>query len=435
MSKKKEIWNRIITRLASKVAQSELRTWFSRTSLKMFDLDLAVIEVPNKFVANWIHENYLKEIQNSFEAILNRSPEIHFSYGRPGKTRNSTEPHLAPSIVHAPLNLNPSMTFDRFVQGECNRFAYSSALEVAKGPATLYNPLYVYGDMGLGKTHLLHAIGNYRISNHPFLRIGYLSSDSFTSDFTFSIKNGNLQKFREKYCKLDLLLFDDVHLLMNRKKTQEEFLFLFNSLFADKKQMVISATMPPNRLKNMDPQLASRLGSGLLADIQFPDKNTKIEIIKRKAQEDNIHIPDDVVFFFANANRDIKALINNIVRLETYASLNRGDLNISTVKSFVKNKTMIDIGVEDIKSVAAGYFNIAVDDLISKKKKRAFSYPRQVAMYLSRKYTHLSFHEIGNAFGNKNHSTVIYAIRRIEKNRKQVKEIQDDLRSIENLLE
>lgn len=416
------------------MTKSEFDTWFSHTSLQKFDLDLAVIEVPNKFVANWLHENYLKDIQKAFQSVLNQSPDIHFSYDQPGKIQPGLASYPASKIPHGPLNLNPSLTFDRFVQGKCNRFAFTSALEAAKGSENRYNPLYIYSAVGLGKTHLLHAIGNHRITQEPFCRVAYLSSDSFTSDFTFSIKNEKLQEFREKYCSLDLLLFDDVHLLMNRKKTQEELLFLFNTLLTEKKQMVITGIRPPKKLKNINPQLASRLGSGLLADIQFPDKNTRIEIIRRRAREDNIDIPEDVLFFFANADRDIKGLVNNLVRLETYASLNRGDVNISLVKALLKDQNKIDIGIDDIKSVTAGYFNITVTDLVSNKKKRAYSYPRQLGMYLSRKYTHLSFQEIGDAFGNKNHSTVIHAIRRIEKHRVKEKRIQDDLNGIENLL-
>lgn len=436
MSKKKDTWARITKNLESKVTRSEFKTWFSNISLERLSPDLAVIHVPNKFVANWLHENYLIDIQNSFKSVLRQSPEIQFCYERTGKTKEPIQAGLDSQTPKSspPPNLNPSMTFDRFITGDCNRFAYTSALEVAKGSTRKYNPLFIYSPAGLGKSHLLHAIGNYRTSKQPSCRIGCSSSDSFTSDFTFSIRNGKLHDFREKYRNLDLLLFDDIHLLVNRKKTQEEFLFIFKELFSDKKQIVITSKRPPTKLSNMNSQLTSRLGSGILTDIQFPDKNTKIKIIKKRAKEDNIQIPDDVLFFFANSSRDIKTLIENIVRLEAYTSLNSGDVNISMVKTLNKSKNKIDIGVEDIKSVTAEYFGISQSDLASNKKKRTFSYPRHLAMYLSRKYTHLSYHEIGDAFGHKNHSTVIYAIRRIEKSKKKEKKILDNLHAIENLL-
>jgi chromosomal replication initiator protein len=231
-----------------------------------------------------------------------------------------------------------------------------------------------------------------------------------------------------------LLLFDDVQILDNRKKTQEEFLFIFNAVYGAKHQVVIAGQKPPNELKNINSQLKSRLGSGLLTKIQIPDQNTKIDIIKNATNEDNFHIPDDVSFFLAKTNNDIKALIKNIVRIKTYASLTKGDINISLVKSIIKDRRKADIGIDEIKSIAAGYFNISVTDLISKKKKRSYAYPRQIAMYLSRKYTDKSFKAIGASFGRKDHSTVIHAVRRIEKCNDQDKRISDDIKKIENLI-
>jgi chromosomal replication initiator protein len=264
--------------------------------------------------------------------------------------------------------------------------------------------------------------------------VRYLSSNTFTSDFTYSIKNKNLQAFRERYCGLDLLLLDDVQLLGNRKRTQEEFLFIFNALYGAKKQMVISGDRPPNQLMKMNARLKSRLGWGLISEIEVPDQDTKIQIIREKAKQDGVSIPDDVIFFLAKSNRDIKGLIKNIVRIETYASLNRGDINISRVKSLIKDDRRKEAGMDDVKSITAGYFNISLSQLISDKKQRIYSYPRQIAMYLCRKYTHTSFKQIGDAFGNKDHSTVIYAVNRIEKYRHRKKEIREDLNKLEDLL-
>jgi chromosomal replication initiator protein len=435
MSKKKDIWEQITKSLESQLSQSELNTWFSQATLRKSNPDLAIIGVPNKFIANWLREKYYIQIKNAFEATLNRSPQLRFIYDHPADTVASpeAEPSLKQEVYSKP-HLDPSMTFDRLHMGECNRFACSSALEVANRPAEQYNPFYIFSDLSLGKTHLLNAIGNHVRSKNPYSHVRYLSSNTFTSDFTYSVKNKNLQGFREKYCGLDLLLLDDVQLLGNRKRTQEEFLFIFNALYGAKKQMVISGDRPPNQLVKMNSRLKSRLGWGLISEIEVPDQSTKIQIIREKAKEDGISIPDDVIFFLAKSNRDIKGLIKNIVRIETYASLNRGDINISRVKSLIKDDRRKEAGMDDVKSITAGYFNISLSQLISNKKQRIYSYPRQIAMYLCRKYTHTSFKQIGDAFGNKDHSTVIYAVNRIEKYRHRKKEIREDLNKLEDLL-
>jgi len=435
MSKKKDTWSQIIERLGSKLPKPEFNTWFSQTSLKKFDPGSAVIEVPNKFFAQWLGDKYLIEIKNAFKKIGKQAPEIRFVYDHP--PNRSTTPQTQStkkSDRHRNDSLNSSMTFQRFITGEYNQFAYSSALEVADRPALKYNPLYIFSEKSLGKTHLLHAVGNHLVSKNPFSRIKYISSDLFTSNFTHYIQSQKIHQFREKYRHLDLLLFDDVQFLVDRKKTQEEFLSIFNSVYGEKKQIVIAGDRPPNKLKNMNPQLKSRLEWGLITEIQFPDQDKKIQFIKEKAKIDHIDIPEDVIFFIAKSNNDIKMLIKNIVRLETYASLDKGKINISAVKSFIKKNNRIEIGVEDIKSLTAGYFNISPATLVSNRRKRAYSYPRQLAMYLCRKYTDLSFKEIGDSFGHKDHSTVIYSVRRIEKQKAQKKDIQDDLKNIENLL-
>jgi chromosomal replication initiator protein len=435
MSKKKDTWNQILKSLESKVPRSEFKTWFAQTTLLEFNPDLAIIGVPNKFISNWLRDNYLIEIIKSFEMILDQSPEVHFSHDHSITTQKTPESRLTKKIdLHLRNNLNPSMSFSRFLKRDSNRFACSSAIEVANRPAHQYNPLYIFSECSLGKTHLLNAIGNHVLNKNPISRVRYLSSDTFTSDFTYSIHNKKLHEFRERYCNLNFLLFDDVQLLANRKKTQEELLFIFNSLLGAKKQIVITGKYPPNQLKSINSQLKSRLGWGLLTEIQLPDVNTKVEIITKKAKEDNIAIPDDVIFFLAKLNKDFKSIIENLVRIETYASLNNGNINISMVKSLIKGKDRLKIGIEDIKSITAGYFNISLSELISNKKKRIYSYPRQLAMYLCRKYTGLSLKEIGNSFGNKDHSTVIYAIRSMEKNKDQKKQILDDMNIIENML-
>jgi len=434
-SKKKEIWKEIIASLGSKLPKKEFQTWFSRTSLKKLDDNMAIIDVPNKFVAAWMSDNYLTELKKIIKNLTKTSPSIHFTFKSP--------PELQPNLhVLAALppeeaikqRLNPMMSFQGLSTGECNRFACTSAQALAEHARDEYALLYIYSKPGLGKTHLLHAIGNHRLKKEPLCRVRYLSSDAFSSDFTYAINNEKLDAFRGEYCNLDLLLFDDIHLLAHREKTQEEFLFIFNTLYSGKKQIVVTGDGPPNRLKNMSSELKSRLGWGLLADIQSPDQRVKMDIIGAKASETPMEIPDDVIFFLANSCRDVKSLVKNLIKLETYSSISDGKITISMVKALTRDPERAGTGLEDIMNTAAGYFNISVADLVSDKKKRLYAYPRQLAMYLARAHTGLPYKDIGRSFGNKDHSTVIYAVKRIEGLKAKEKKIGKDLKIIESLL-
>jgi chromosomal replication initiator protein len=434
-SKKKESWDQIIGALGSKLNKGELRTWFSRTSLTKLDSNTAIIEVPNKFVANWLSEHYLTDLKKTIKRVTKSSPSIRFTFhSSQSPQENQRAYNKVPSESVVKQRLNPSMTFESFLTGDCNRFACTSAQAVSDHPRDQYSLLYIYSNPGLGKTHLLNAVGNLRLKKDPHCRLRYLSSDAFSSDFTYAINNDKLQDFRAEYCNLDLLLFDDIHLLAHRQKTQEEFLFIFNSLYGGKKQMVITGDAPPNKIKNISAELRSRLGWGLLTDIQLPDQKIKMELIRGKASETHMAIPDDVAFFLSTSSTDIKTLVKNLIKLETYCSVSDGKITISMVKALTRDTERGGVTLEDILNTAAGYFNISVVDLISDKKKRLYAYPRQLAMYLARGHTALSFKKIGESFGKKDHSTVIYAIKRIERLKAKEKKTGDDLKMIEHLL-
>ena len=437
MATKRDIWNQITGSLESKLSKSEFKTWFSHTTLTELDDDLATIRVPNKFVANWIRDQYKGEIKKAFKKTIKVSPNIHFSFDNhiiPQETSEKRQTDKSNPYLNLKGSINSSMTFNDFIKGESNRFAFSLASEVANNPSSRYNPLFIFAKMGLGKTHLLNAIANHVLSLEPSAKVGYISPELIISDFTDSSKNRNFSGFKEKYNNLDLLLLDDLQQLGNRKRIQEELLSIFNTLHNKNKRIVISGDSAPSRFRNINSQLVSRIGWGLLAEIQIPDQKTKINIIKKRAKEDNIAIPDDIISFLAKSNSDIKTIIKNVVRLETFISLNKGDINISTVKSLLKDKNRNGVGIEEVHSITAGFFNISISELISNKKKRIYSFPRHLAMYLCRKYTDLSYQEIGYSFGNRDHSSVIYAIRRIEKLREQKKDVQDTLNKIENIL-
>jgi chromosomal replication initiator protein len=430
-------WQQITTSLEADISRSEFKTWFSNTALRRLEPNLAVIEVPNKFVASWLRENYIGQIQNSFKNNLNIVPEISFTFGMMSSTSGTPDYNheVGQKPVYNPGHaLDNLLTFNNFIAAGSNRFAYTCALEVAKNPAHQYNPLYIFSNLSAGKTHLLNAIGNHVQENNRSFNVKYITANRFISNFSFSLNKGKLPEFRDECKKVDLLLIDDIHLLADREKCQLEFIYLFNSFYEAEKQIVVSANKPPTQIKNMLPQLTSRLEWGLLSEIDVPTQDTKINIIKNISKKLKLYIPDDVIFFLANATNNLKTITQYLVSLETHASFYSREIDMSTVKSIIKNRPFNKVSVDDIQKLTTGYFNISLADLLSNKKTRKFSYPRQMAMYLTRKLTNLSFQEIGKSFGNKDHSTVIYAVKRIEREKDFNKSVSEDIDKIQSYL-
>ncbi len=432
---KKNIWNQIITHLESTISKSEITTWFSTTTLSKLDKESATITAPNKFISIWLSENYIDQIQNSLKENLNYLPEIRFTYDGSEPEQDTTEyKKQNKSRVSHNHQLNPLLTFSKFIIAKCNRFAFSSAHDVAEKPAENYNPLYLFSSLSSGKTHLMNAIGNQVVNNDPLSKVIYVSLDQLSLDFSLASKNRALANFRDKYRKGDFLLIDDIHLISGRKKIQKELISLFNFYYESKKQVVAAGKLPPGQIGNILPELRSRLEWGLLSELKVPDNKTRMKIIKKNSREEKINIPDDVAFFLSNATDDLKTLNKYLVSLGANSSLNKKEINISAVKSIIKNKKSFNINANDIQKLTADHFNISLTDLLSNKKTHKFSYPRHVAMFLSRELTKSSFKELAKAFGNKDHSTIIYAVKRIEKDKEKKKEVADDLNKLQNLL-
>ncbi|MBW1764276.1 MAG: chromosomal replication initiator protein DnaA [Deltaproteobacteria bacterium] len=431
----RNIWNQITTSLESTLSKSEINTWFSSTSLIKLDKDRAVIEVPNRFVASWLSDNYIDKIHLSFKENLNYFPEILFIYSG-SKPAEETPEYKTQKKSRVVLNhqLNPSLTFSNFITAKTNRFAYSLALDVADRPAEDYNPLYIFSKPSSGKTHLLNAIGNKILTHNPSAKVIYTSLDQLSSEFSIARKNRKLTKFRQNYRNLEILLIDNIHLLTGREKLQKELITIFNDYYESKRQIVVAGQLPPGQIRNLLPELRSRLEWGLLSELQIPDHKTRMKIIKKKAKEEKIPVPDDVAFFLAKSTTDLKTLANHLISLAVYSSLNKRDINISTIKSIIKNKRSFKVDANDVQMFTATHFNISVTDILSNKKTHKFSYPRHMAMYLCRELTGLSFKEIARAFGNKDHSTIIYAVKRIEKDKEEKKVVMDDLNKLQNLL-
>ena len=441
MTIKNYMWDQIKSDFKSGIPKPEFDTWLSQASLKEIGQDHAIIEVPNKFVARWVQDNYLDQIQKVFRKNLKTLPKIRFTF-----TTASDKPSNKKDLPKkkAPMSsgtsvfqgLKPLSTFSSFVTADSNRLAYSSALEVAEGPSNNYNPLYIFSELSLGKTHLLNAIGNLVIKNDPFVNVMYLSTDRFVRDFLSQDNATPADHFWERGGSPDFLLIDDLHLICEYKRPQEEFLALCSAFLKSDKQLAIAATYPPSKIPNLLPQLRSRLEWGLITEIRAPSQKTKMKIIKKSAKQKELVLSDNVVFFLASATDNLKTLIKYLVELKAYASPYKRPVDISVVDSLIKKKydPVSDIDLRHIQRVTAKYFNIALSDLLSNKKEKSYSYPRQVAVYLSKKLTSYSLKEIGNAFGNKHHSTVIYAVKRVEKAKSQNKVILNDINIIQILV-
>lgn len=436
MTIKKHIWDQIKEDFKRSIPTSEFQTWLSMASIKQISAQQAVIEVPNKFIAHWLQDNYADQIQTVFKDMLNTLPEIQFTYSD------------ASDILHTPKEeadkqqdmprfhgINTLTTFADFVTGDSNRLAYSSALNVAERPASTYNPLYIFSELAAGKTHILNAIGNRVLQNNPSANVLYLSADQFVSDFASFRDRYETERFWERDDGPDFVLLDDIHLLGPHREPQIELLSLCSSFLESARQLVVTAAYPPGKIPNLHPQLRSRLEWGLIAEIHPPGQRTKVKIVKKMAKQDKLVLPDDVAFFLANTTDDMNTLERHVRRLKDALPRRKRPIDISTAESIIKKADPSSfLDVTHIQGITAKYFNISISDLLSDKRGRSFSYPRQVAIYLSKKLTALSFKEIGHAFGNKHHSTVIYAQNRIQKAKRENKRVSRDIDKIQRLL-
>ena len=317
-------------------------------------------------------------------------------------------------------NINEKYTFNSFVSGPSNQFAHAAAMAVANNPATTYNPLFIYGGVGLGKTHIVHAIGNEIINKNTNLKICYYSSEKFTNELINSLRHAKMDEFRNKFRSIDVLLIDDIQFIAGKKSTQEEFFHTFNALYESHKQIVVTSDKFPKEIPDLEERLRSRFEWGLIADIQAPDIETKQAILKMKADQNNIDLPEDVAFFLANSViNNVRELEGYLIRIGAFASLTSTPINLEMAKNILKDiiiEQTKEITVENIQKTVADHYQIKTNDLKSAKRLKTLVLPRQIAMYICRKLTSSSYPEIGNKFGGKDHSTIIHAIKKIEKN-------------------
>ncbi|MEF3255296.1 MAG: chromosomal replication initiator protein DnaA [Deferribacterales bacterium] len=419
------IWDEILKSLEKVFSPQVIQTWLKPLKIKDIRGDVIIIETPNRFYKNWIEEKYLDEIKKILHEEFNLNSEINLIIGNNNISENSTPKNETPtvssstSVLERSNNLNKQHTFENFVVGSSNQFAHAAALAVAEGYSQTYNPLFIYGGVGLGKTHLIHAIGNKIVEKFPKLKIIYISSEAFTNEMIYALKTKTMDDFREKYRSIDLLLFDDVQFLAGKTRSTEEFFYTFNSLYDIQKQIVITSDKEPNEIPDLEERLRSRFAWGLLADIQPPSIDEKVAIILKRSEMMNIYISEEIARYLAeNLKGDnIRDLIGALIRLNAFSTFHNKPISIDLAKKSL-DKFMIKkdsvITVDKVLNAVCGYFNLKVNELKSKKRTKSISYPRQIAMYLLREKVNLSLHEIGAELGGRDHSTVLHSINSIQ---------------------
>ena len=413
------IWESILGKLETKVNPESFKTWLRPTALARDDGERIYVSVPSELFANWLNKNYMPLIQESAKTLDREGAEISFLFDKKAATFRSPRVPDATASVTTPLNLK--YTFQTFVVSSSNELAQAAALRVAEQPALTYNPLYIYGGVGLGKTHLMHAIGNHLRANRPELRQRYISSETFMNELITSIRYEKTLDFRDRYRGIDLLLIDDIQFLAGKERTQEEFFHTFNALYEAQRQIVITSDCPPRGIPTIAERLRSRFEWGLIADIQPPDLETKVAILNKKAEADGVKLPQEVALFIASRIKsNIRELEGSLIRLLAYASLAGRELDLALAKDVLKDILVDDgkmISIESIQKHISNYYHLKIHEIKSKSNSMQIAFPRQVAMYLCKALTDSSLPEIGKRFGGKHHSTVIHAIKKIDEKR------------------
>ncbi len=418
------IWHPISEAIRPQVSPDTFQRWFADIQLTAADEDSLTLCVPNNIYQVWIESNYHPLVQSAVIDILGQPRKLRFVYADAKAPAREVEKHRSPEIVaEVPLEpeaaaaisgMNPRNTFDTFVVGANNQFAHAAAIAVAQSPARTYNPLFVYGEVGLGKTHLMQSIGQYVQRTKKNAKVMYLSSEKFTNEFIDAIQHHSLVKFRKKYRQADVLLIDDIQFLAGKERSQEEFFHTFNTLFEGHKQIVLSSDRPSSEIANLEHRLVSRFEWGMTAELQPPDIETRMAILRKKATTLGIKLPPEVFEFLAQRIRtNVRRLEGALLRVASFASLSGKPLDRDSIENVLKDilheEARKTVTIDQIQRRVAEHFDIRIADMTSKRRPANIAYPRQVAMYLSRQHTKSSLSEIGEAFGGRDHGTVLHA--------------------------
>ena len=419
-----QLWSDFLTRVSTMVTKQTLQTWFKPMRLAEVEETTITIDCPSKFFMDWVEEHHKDKVCYVFRDLIGKEPFVRFNHtngsaDEPVARRIETSASLPPKRKNGNGGepLNPKYVFEEFVQGSNSRMAYAACEAVAENPATVYNPLFIYGGVGLGKTHLMQAIGHHLLDAKQRFKIHYSSAEIFMNELITAIRQGKSHEFRDKYRNVDILLIDDIQFLAGKESTQEEFFHTFNSLHGANKQIVVTSDRPPKEIPTLEERLRSRFEWGLFADIQPPDFETRIAILKKKMEKEKRAIPDDVLTFIAdNVKSNIRELEGSLVKLLVHASVYGQDINLESAQDVLKDfidhkpkKTSIAI----IQKVVAQHYRVPVDSMKSPVRTAAYVHPRQVAIYLSRDLTPCSLTPIGQHFGGRDHTTVLHAIEKM----------------------
>jgi chromosomal replication initiator protein len=422
------IWDQILARVETKVNRHSFYTWFRPTSLVADSGSGLTIRVPNSLFTEWLTKHYSGVLAEALEEV--KRPGTSVAFIADGSESNAAveetlDPALGERDAAVPSTsggLTPRYTFDTFIVGPSNQFAHAACRAVAEAPSRSYNPLFIYGGVGLGKTHLMHAIGQYVLLHDPSLTLTYISSERFMNEMINAVRYDRILDFRERYRSVDVLLVDDIQFVSGKEGTQTEFFHTFNALYDSQKQIVLSSDRPPHEIPALEERLRSRFEWGLIADIQPPDLETKVAILKRRAEAETVPLPDNVALYIAGRIKsNIRELEGSLTRLIAYASLTGREISLDLTQEILKNVIDQDekhVTIESIQKFVADYYQLKIADLKSRNNSKSVAMPRQVAMYLCKSLTHASLPEIGRSFGGKHHSTVIHSIKKVEDLRK-----------------
>lgn len=432
------VWEKIQPSLQEKVGTPSYETWFSSVQPQEKDTQTLLLETPDDFFKNWLVEHYADIITSLMSELSSDKIFVEFTVNPLVLKERIPRPPPAPSSVagekREDASLNARFSFSNFVVGPSNRFAYAASLAVAELPAKAYNPLFIYGHVGLGKTHLMQAIAHHIKILHPESTCCYISSEKFTNELINAIRHKSTEQFRQRYRNMDVLLIDDIHFIAGKESTQEEFFHTFNTLHNNRKQIIISSDRPPREISNLEERLSSRFAWGLITDIQPPDFETRVAILRKKSEREPIQVPDDVIYFIAEQIKtNIRELEGALIRVVAYSLLEEKTISLDMTKNILKDmvqETVKIISVEMIQKNVAEFFNLSLADLKAKRRNKSILLPRQAAMYLTRKLTTLSLPEIGNAFGGKDHTTVLHSCKKIEQDLEKDKELKNILEKL-----
>lgn len=439
-----DAWKKSLTWIREKLSGQVFDTWFAPISTAHFDGDKVVLEVPNTFFKEWITNNYIDLIKEAVFIESGSRLDVDIAIKESSELAKLPERAAVSSIPPRPVNelqsrLNPKYTFSNFIVGASNQLPHAASMAIATQIGTRFNPLFIYGGVGLGKTHLLHAIGNQVLSLRPTARICYLSSEEFMNEFVASLRTNKMDNFRRKFRKsCDVLLIDDIQFIAGKDGTQDEFFHTFNALYEENKQIVLTSDKYPQEIPDLEERLRSRFQWGLIADIQVPEMETRLAILKRKAEDEGIPLPDDVALFLATSiKNNVRELEGSLINLAAHASLDNRPIDLDFATQTLKKVVALHesaLSVDSIQHAVCKHFNVAMDELTGTKRHRSIAFPRQVAMYLCRKGLNSSYPEIGTQFGGKDHTTALAACRKIEKQIKEDAAVRGKVEALERLL-